>query len=113
MGNSTQNSATLHWLMQRITAVILIPLTLSVIVFLDHCLNTPYQQTVVWLQAPLNRLCLGAWLLIACYHAAIGLQVVIEDYVAQPGLQGLMIKAVNLGLLLLAVILMFFMFRSV
>ena len=104
-------SATGHWLMQRVTAVILIPLTFRLIVFLDLCMNVPYQQTVDWLKSPLNTLCIEAWLIVTCYHAAIGLQVVIEDYVANQGLQAKLIKAVNLGFLFLTVLTLFFIFR--
>jgi succinate dehydrogenase / fumarate reductase, membrane anchor subunit len=109
--NSAEKSASLHWLMQRITAVILIPLSLPLIVFLDLCMNAPYQQTVAWLHSPLNRLCMGIWLLTAFYHAAMGLQVVIEDYIGKPGLQVMLIKTINAGFLLLAVTALFFMFR--
>jgi succinate dehydrogenase / fumarate reductase membrane anchor subunit len=108
-----ENSATSHWLMQRITAVILIPLSLSLIFFLDLCMNAPYQQTVAWLQAPLNRLAIGVWLLAVFYHAAIGLQVVIEDYIAEQGLQNMLIKIINLSFVFLTVASLFFMFRSI
>jgi succinate dehydrogenase / fumarate reductase, membrane anchor subunit len=111
MANSTGKTATLHWLMQRVSAIILVPLSLPLLVFLDHCMNAPYQQTVSWLHSPLNRLCIGIWLLAVFYHAAMGLQVIIEDYVAKEGLQVMLIKTINAGFLLLAVAALFFMFR--
>lgn len=110
-GSSAAKSATKHWLMQRVTAVILIPLTFRLIVFLNLCINAPYQQAVDWLKSPLNTVCIEAWLIVACYHAALGLQVVIEDYVANQGLQALLIKIVNMGFLFLAVMALFFIFR--
>jgi succinate dehydrogenase / fumarate reductase, membrane anchor subunit len=110
-GNGTAKSATRHWLMQRVTAIILIPLTFRLIVFLNLCMNAPYQQTVEWLKSPLNTLCIEAWLITTCYHAAIGLQVVIEDYVANQELQAMLIKVINLGFLFLTVIALFFIFR--
>ena len=110
-GSSAAKSATKHWLMQRVTAVILIPLTFRLIVFLNLCINAPYQQTVDWLKSPLNTVCIEAWLIVTCYHAALGLQVVIEDYVANQGLQALLIKIVNMGFLFLAVMALFFIFR--
>jgi succinate dehydrogenase / fumarate reductase, membrane anchor subunit len=110
-GNSFTKSPTKHWLMQRVTAVILIPLSFQLIVFLDHCINSPYQQTVDWLKSPFNTICIEVWLLVVFYHAAIGLQVVIEDYVANQGLQGILIKAINLSFLFLTVMALFFIFR--
>jgi succinate dehydrogenase / fumarate reductase, membrane anchor subunit len=106
-------TATLHWLLQRISAVVLIPLSFSFIVFLDLCMNAPYQETIAWLQSPLNRMCIGLWLLTVFYHAAIGIQVVIEDYIAEPGLQAMLIKLINLSFLFLTVASLFFLFRSI
>lgn len=113
VANNTEKTATAHWLMQRITAVILIPLSYWLIVFLDLCMNAPYQQALVWLQSPLNRLCIGVWVLAVFYHAAMGLQVVIEDYVANQEIQATLIKAINLSFLFLAVTALFFMFRII
>jgi succinate dehydrogenase / fumarate reductase, membrane anchor subunit len=110
-GNSTAKSATRHWLMQRVTAIILIPLSFQLIVFLDHCMNAPYQQTVAWLKSPLNMIGIEIWLLAVFYHAAMGLQVVIEDYIAGQELQAKLIKAINLSFLFLAVAALFFIFR--
>lgn len=106
-------TATFHWLMQRVTAVIVIPLSFSLIVFLDLCMNAPYQETIAWLQLPLNRMCIGLWLLTVFYHAAIGIQVVIEDYIAEPGLQAQLIKLINLSFLFLTIASLFFLFRSI
>ena len=110
-GSGAAKLATKHWLMQRITAVILIPLTFRLIVFLNLCMNAPYQQTVDWLKSPLNTVCIEAWLIVTCYHAALGLQVVIEDYVANQGLQAMLIRGINLCFLFLTVLALFFIFR--
>ena len=110
-GNNAAKSATRHWLIQRVTAIILIPLTFRLIVFLNLCMTAPYQQTVDWLKSPLNTLCIEAWLIVTCYHAALGLQVVIEDYVANQELQAVLVKVVNLGFLFLTVLALFFIFR--
>jgi len=110
-GNNIAKAATKHWLLQRVTAVILIPLTFKLLVFLDLCMNSPYQQTVAWLKLPFNTICIEAWLIVTCYHAAMGLQVVIEDYVANQEHQTLLIKVVNVGFLSLTVVALFFIFR--
>jgi succinate dehydrogenase / fumarate reductase membrane anchor subunit len=113
IGNNTLKSATQHWLMQRITAVILIPLSFRLIVFLDQCLNAPYQQTVTWLASPTNTVWILIWLLAVFYHAALGIQVVIEDYIANQGLQSMLIKVINLSFLFLTIAALIFMFRSI
>lgn len=92
---TTKTNATVHWVLQRITAVLLIPLTYWLILLFKLALTAPYQSTIDWLAMPLNTIALSAWLMIVFYHAALGLQVVIEDYVATPNIQTGSIRAVN------------------
>lgn len=77
--------ATQHWWMQRLTAILLLPLSYWILEFLRLSVNTNYFEIIEWLTLPLNKIALIAWFLIVCYHAAIGLQVVLEDYVSHHG----------------------------
>lgn len=97
-----KTNATIHWILQRITAVLLIPLSYWLIALFKLALTAPYQATVAWLAAPLNTIALGAWLISVFYHAALGLQVVIEDYVATQPLQMWSIRASNVVFCVLA-----------
>jgi succinate dehydrogenase hydrophobic anchor subunit len=36
---------------------------------------------LTWLHLPLNQYALIAWFLLVCYHGAIGMQVIFEDYI--------------------------------
>jgi succinate dehydrogenase / fumarate reductase membrane anchor subunit len=85
-GLGSAKSGTGHWWMQRVTAVALVPLSFWLIKFLGLSLTAPYQQTVDWLASPVNSICIIAWVIAVFYHAALGLQVVIEDYVAPEGI---------------------------
>lgn len=76
------HSAVGHWRLQRITAVALVPLSVWLILLLSQVLHSSYAQTLVWLSTPVNALALILWTITAFYHAALGLQVVLEDYVA-------------------------------
>lgn len=105
------NTPTKHWLMQRVTAVALIPITFQLIVFLNLCMTASYDKTLAWLKSPWNTIIIELWLLLAFYHAALGLQVVIEDYIANEAVQLMLIKAINLTFLFLAVAALFFIFR--
>lgn len=73
--------------MQRLTAILLIPLSYWLLTFLQLCLHANYFEMIEWLAAPVNQMGLSAWLLVVCYHAAIGLQVVLEDYVSHQSKQ--------------------------
>ena len=80
--NASSHSAVAHWRYQRLTAVALIPLTLWLLILFSKVLHTPYADTVAWLASPLNTLAIILWLGTVFYHAALGVQVVLEDYVA-------------------------------
>jgi succinate dehydrogenase / fumarate reductase, membrane anchor subunit len=112
-GLGSAKSGTTHWWMQRVTAVALIPLSFWLIYFLGLSLSAPYQQAVTWLSTPFNSVCIVAWIIAAFYHAALGLQVVIEDYIAAEGPKIISIWAVNLAFLFLAIAALLAVFRIV
>ena len=112
VGLGSAKTGTSHWWMQRVTAVALVPLSFWLIIFLDLSLNAPYQETVAWLSSPLNTLGMVAWLLAVFYHAALGLHVVIEDYIAAEGIKIVAVWTVNLGFLLLVLAALIAVFRT-
>jgi succinate dehydrogenase / fumarate reductase membrane anchor subunit len=111
-GLGSAKTGTSHWWMQRVTAVALIPLSYWLIIFLHLSLNAPFEETLTWLEAPLNTVCIIAWILAVFYHAALGLQVVIEDYVAAEGKKIIAVWTVNLSFLMLALAALIAVFRT-
>lgn len=95
-GLGSAKKGTGHWWLQRVTAVALIPLSFWLIVLLDLAFNAPFAEIVAWLCAPLNTACIVAWTLAVFYHAALGLQVVIEDYVSTEWMKIVSVWVVNL-----------------
>jgi len=112
-GLGSAKSGTGHWWMQRVTAVALVPLSFWLIYFLGLSITAPYSETLAWLMSPLNSVGIVAWIIAAFYHAALGLQVVIEDYVAAEGPKIILIWVVNLAFLLLAIAALLAVFRVV
>ncbi|NOR71333.1 MAG: succinate dehydrogenase, hydrophobic membrane anchor protein [Methylomarinum sp.] len=80
-GLGSAKAGTGHFWMQRITAITLIPLSLWMVSFTGQLLEASHQDMVAWLSDPLDTVLALAWVIAAFYHAALGLQVVIEDYV--------------------------------
>lgn len=92
-----------HWWYQRLTAIALVPLSFWLLVFLFKALHAPYHDTVQWLMSPLNGFCLGTWIAAVVYHAALGVQVVLEDYVSTISVRHAAIRASNLLFLTLGI----------
>lgn len=80
-GLGSAKAGTGHFWLQRITAISLIPLSLWMVSFTQQLLDAPHEEIVVWLAGPLDTTLAIIWVIAAFYHAALGLQVVIEDYV--------------------------------
>lgn len=70
-----------HWWWQRLTAIALVPLSLWFVASLAGVAGADYATAAAWLKVPRNSILLLALLLATFYHAQLGLQVVIEDYV--------------------------------
>lgn len=113
LGLGSAKTGTSHWWMQRVTAVALVPLSFPLLNLLSLCFNAPYRDTVTWLSAPFNTVCIVAWILAVFYHAALGLQVVIEDYVAKEGMKIITVWTVNLSFLFLALAAMLAVLRII
>jgi len=70
-----------HWWLQRITAVALVPLALWFVIAIIRLVGADVDSVRDWVGNPLSAILLVLLLLATFYHAALGLQVVIEDYV--------------------------------
>ena len=76
-----------HWKLQRISAIAMIPLVIWFTSSLMLVLMEGYEQSIEWLQSPINATGLILLFGTLYFHAASGLQVVIEDYVHHEGLK--------------------------
>jgi succinate dehydrogenase / fumarate reductase membrane anchor subunit len=70
-----------HWWMQRVTAVALVPLTLWFVVALIAHIGARRAVVVAWLGSPFAAIAMVLLLIAVFYHMALGIEVVIEDYV--------------------------------
>lgn len=70
-----------HWWMQRVTAVANLFLMLWAICAVVGLVGADYETFTLWLSQPLNAILLSLFIVSVFTHAALGLQVVIEDYV--------------------------------
>jgi len=93
-----------HWWMQRMTAVLLIPCGLYVLFSLAGLPHLDAMSVATWLGSPINAGVTLLFVLAGSYHGALGIQVVLEDYVHN--------HAVNITLQYLTKLLMIVMMMS-
>ena len=71
-----------HWWWQRVTALAMVPLTLWFMGSLVSAMLSPDVIKVAeWFASPFNTAMMVLLIVAAFWHAKLGLQVVIEDYV--------------------------------
>jgi succinate dehydrogenase / fumarate reductase, membrane anchor subunit len=81
IGLGSAKSGVEHWWAQRVTAVALVPLTLWFVASIISHTGSDYVSFVTWLQTPAAMVLIILLLIFLFHHSALGLQVVIEDYV--------------------------------
>lgn len=70
-----------HWWRQRTTALLLVPLTLWFVISAIAHIGADRAAIVAWMRNPMWAVFMILLIATTFYHAALGLQVVIEDYV--------------------------------
>ncbi len=70
-----------QWWLQRVTAIALAPLTVWFAASIIVHSGNDYFTLIAWLRTPIATILMVLFLIGLFYHTALGLQVVIEDYV--------------------------------
>jgi succinate dehydrogenase / fumarate reductase membrane anchor subunit len=91
-----------HWWTQRVSAIALVPLMVWFIAAIIAQTGSDYTAFIAWLRKPFPGVLMVLLLIALFYHMALGLQVVIEDYV-HSSVRFAAVIAVRLGCLALAV----------
>lgn len=81
MGLGSAKAGFGHWWTERITAVALIPLSIWFIASLIVHSGSSYEAFIGWIGSPITAILMVLLLTTLFWHAALGLQVVVEDYV--------------------------------
>lgn len=80
-GLGSAKDGTHHFIVQRITALALVPLTIWVIYLALALVHADYAHARAIVHHPFAAVWLTAFVIATFWHAQLGLQVVIEDYV--------------------------------
>jgi succinate dehydrogenase / fumarate reductase membrane anchor subunit len=79
-GLGSAKTGAAHWFAERVTSLALVPLTLWFIFSVFFLLGAPRTAVAAWAGQTVNATLLFALVLITFQHMAMGLQVVMEDY---------------------------------
>jgi succinate dehydrogenase / fumarate reductase membrane anchor subunit len=104
LGHGSARSGSSHWYAQRVTAIALLLLGLWFVASLACLGGASHEQVTAWLRSPTSSALAVLLVAVAASHASIGLQVVVEDYVAGKGARTAILIAVKFALAVAAVV---------
>jgi len=74
-----------HFLIQRVSAIALIPLSIWFVYAMFDLVGANRATALAYLQDPLRAILMALFIVIVLIHMALGVQVVIEDYIPKEG----------------------------
>ena len=95
-GLGSAKSGLQHWWHQRVSAVAMVGLVSWMVVLLFSLVEADYQTALNMLAHPVNATVVVLFVAVGLWHASLGLQVVLEDYVANEGARLIAILAVKM-----------------
>ena len=95
-GLGSAHSGAHHWLVQRFTAVGNVILTTWFVVSLLLLPNYSYITVHDWITKPVPATALGLMIVCVFWHARLGMQVMLEDYIHEAGSKFAVITILNL-----------------
>ena len=103
-GLGTAKSGLAHWWHQRLTAIAMIGLAAWMCVIIVMLVGADYSGAMTLLSHPVNAALIMLFIGVGFWHSSLGLQVVLEDYVAHEGVRLVLIVAIRMALVLLGAI---------
>tara|TARA_R110002074_G_scaffold170006_1_gene332185 strand:+ start:22470 stop:22850 length:381 start_codon:yes stop_codon:yes gene_type:complete len=88
-----------HWWAQRVSAIALIPLTVLFAFQVALLSMSDYKTVIECIGSPWSAALIVSLIVAAFYHAALGMQVIYEDYIGH--------KAVRIGAIMMTNLLLF------
>ena len=99
--------STSHWISQRLTSILLIPLSILFVFNFVRVIDKPFTEVLVTFQHPFNNLVAVLFLLISLWHYRQGIEVVIEDYVHDLRVRNITLRIIGIICWLFAMVVIF------
>jgi succinate dehydrogenase / fumarate reductase membrane anchor subunit len=110
-GMGSSHTGTGHFWRERVTALALAPLSLWFLYAMLGMVGASVVTPAQFFQHPWNGALMAAFISFSLYHAGLGLQVVIEDYVHTAGTKIFSLLAIRGALLACWIVSMFAILR--
>jgi len=104
LGFGSAKGGSAHWYAQRVSAVALVLLGTWLVVSLACLGGASYERVSGWLRSPATSALMVLLVVVAAWHASLGLQVVVEDYVSSRGVRAAVLVAVKFAFAAAAVL---------
>lgn len=98
-GLGTAHHGAHHWMLQRFTAIGNLVLMSYLVVSLALLGDYDHKTMTEWLAQPVAATALILLVISTFWHARLGLQVVIEDYMVDAGTKFALLAALNLAVI--------------
>ena len=95
------SSATRHFVMQRFTAMLQVPLVIWLVISVLRHARDSHAQFMTWMGEPLTAFLMVLFILSVFFHMHLGMDEIIEDYIHKPGTRSLLRLANRLFALVL------------
>lgn len=99
-GNGASGTGVHHWWLQRVTAVALVPLSIWFLFLVGGLVHATYPAVLASIAQPVHAIFLIVLSVCLFWHGALGLQVIIEDYIHTRWLEVTLQVALRFGALL-------------
>jgi succinate dehydrogenase / fumarate reductase membrane anchor subunit len=104
LGLGSAKGGVSHWYSQRVSAVAVALLSAWFLFSVLALGGAGHDQVSAWLRSPLTATLAALLVASLAYHAALGLQVVIEDYVGHKGTRVLLVVATKFVMIIVAAV---------
>lgn len=95
-GLGSAKSGSHHWLIQRFTAIGNLVLVVWLVISLLLLPNFQFATVSEWIAKPVSATAMGLLIISTFWHARLGMQVMLEDYVHEHANKFACIAALNL-----------------
>ena len=100
--------STSHWISQRLTSILLIPLSILFVFNFVRVIDKPFTEVLATFQHPFNNLVAVLFLLISLWHYRQGIEVVAEDYVHDIRIRKFALRIIGIMCWFLALVVIYY-----